>query len=169
MKKLVYSLWLLVCLFNQSMAVANTDSFSRFAYQMIDETWRGLGNYGLLRLSAWDAHLPRPQVPALEAVVSRRVGLLAYYDEETYGFVSMLVFKNPDGGMRHAVTFNRDRIEFQTPYAGVVAHANRFMTVGGPAVNFYCQSQPVTEFSFYQCVQGLYINVIVNQLKQFGE
>lgn len=151
-----------------SFSVSASDSFSNMGYRSMEEVWRRLNFLGLLEMNPWDPALPRPQVPALRAVVSRRAGLLAYYDEETGIGFSTLVFKNPNGGYRHSVSFNRDSVEFLTPYQGTVAHANRFMTVNGPAFNLYCQSRLVNEPTFYQCIDRLFVQVIVNQLKRYA-
>lgn len=164
--KKCFVLLLLSCLIPHSVQ-ATPASLSGVGYQSIQEVWSQLRFYGLLELSPWHPALPRPQVPALKAVVSQRAGLLAYYDEENGIGASTLVFKNPNGGFRHSVSFNRDQIQFVTPYQGTVAHANRFMTVGGPGYNFYCQSRPVTEQGFYNCINRLFIRVIVDQLRRY--
>lgn len=148
--------------------MGSTQTLSEVGYKAINETWNELKFAGLLEMDPWDPRLPRPQVPALKAVVSQRVGLLAYFNEEYYGGGTTLVFKSPNGGQRHSVSFNQHWIGFLTPYQGTIAHANRFMTVNGPGYNFYCQSQPVTEFAFYQCIDSLFIKVIVNQLKPYS-
>jgi hypothetical protein len=142
-------------------------SFSNISYRSIHEIWRQLHYFGLLEMNPWDPNLPRPQVSALKAVVSRRAGLLVYYDEEMAFGESTLLFKNPNGGYRHSVSFTRDAIQFVTPYQGTVAHANQFMTVNGPGFNYYCQSRWVSEQGFYQCIDRLFVQVIVDQLKRY--
>lgn len=149
----------------QSLSVPQ--SFPNLGYQTVQEIWTQLRYYGLLEMNAWDVTLPRPQVPALRAVVSVRNGLLAYYDEETGFGGSTLVFKNPNGGLRHSVSFNRETIQFTTPYQGNVAHANGFMTVNGPGYHFYCQSRPVTEAAFYRCIEQRFVRLIVDQLRRY--
>lgn len=143
--------------------------FSGLAYQNVRQIMNDLQRWGLLEMSPWHPSLPRPQVPALKAIVSRTRGLLAYYDEENGWGATSLVFKNPNGSYPHSVTFNRDGIRFVTPYKGTVAHANRYMTVNGPGFNFYCQSRPVTERNFYYCIDRLFNNVIVQQLIRYNQ
>ncbi|NBT57980.1 hypothetical protein EBT16_04265, partial [bacterium] len=91
-------------------------SFSDVAQRTIQEIWSQLRFYGLLDLNPWDPSLPKPQVPALKAIVSQRTGLLAYFDEENGLGATTLVFKNPNGSYRHSVSFNRNNIEYVTPY-----------------------------------------------------
>lgn len=158
---------ILLCLISINSFGA-TETLSDVGYKAMNQTWTELKSFGLLEMDPWDPRLPRPQVPALKAVVSKRVGLLAYFNEEYGGGGTTLVFKNPNGGQRHSVSFNQGWVGFVTPYQGTIAHANRFMTVDGPGYNFYCQSQPVTELAFYQCIDSLFIKVIVNQLKQYA-
>jgi hypothetical protein len=167
MKRFLKNVGVLSILFTSVIGSAASQSLSDLGYRSIQQTWNQLQTLGLLEMDPWDPRLPYPQTPALKAVVSRKVGLLAYYNEENGFGATTLVFKNPDGGYRHSVSYNRDSIKFVTPYMGTVAHANRFNTVGGPGYNFYCQSQPVTEFAFYQCIDSLFIQAIVNQLKQY--
>lgn len=142
-------------------------NFPQLGYQSIQEIWRELRYFGLLEMDPWDPRLPRPQVPALRAVVSMRNGLLAYYDEESGLGASSLLFKNPNGGFRHTVSFDRESIYFVTPYQGTVAHANQVMTINGPAYLFYCQSRPTTETGFYQCVQQQFVRLVVDQLRRY--
>jgi hypothetical protein len=160
----VFILWNLF----PTQAYSNPQSFSDLSTRAIRQVWRELKTYGLLEMNPWDPALPRPQVSALRAVVSRRNGLLAYYDEEVGFGYSTLLFKNPNGGYRHWVSSNRNEIQFVTPYQGTVAHANAVMTVYGPAYNFYCQSRLVTESNFYQCIDRLFIRVIVDQLRRYA-
>jgi len=167
MKRTIWILSLVVAFGLTSLSQA-TESFTHLAYQAIDQTWRELKYFGLWEMDPWAPGLPRPQIPALRAVVSRRNGLLAYFDEENGLGETTLVFKNPNGGYRHSVTFARDGISFLTPYQGTVAHANGLMTVNGPAYQFYCQSRLVTEQGFYSCVDRLFIKVIVNQLRRYA-
>lgn len=143
-------------------------SLSDVAHETVQEIWSQLRFYGLLELNPWDPSLPKPQVPALKAIVSQRSGLLAYFDEENGLWGTTLVFKNPDGGYRHAVSFNRNKIEYVTPYQGTIATANAYMTVAGPAYNFYCKSRPVTEQNFYSCVNRFFVRVIVDQLRKYA-
>lgn len=133
-------------------------SFSDVAQRTIQEIWSQLRFYGLLDLNPWDPSLPKPQVPALKAIVSQRTGLLAYFDEENGLGATTLVFKNPNGSYRHSVSFNRNNIEYVTPYQGTVAAARAF--------NFYCLSRPVSEENFYSCIDRLFIRVIVDQLRK---
>lgn len=150
-----------------SPAWGETQSFSNLGHQAIDKTWTEIQSLGLVEMDPWSSELPRPQVPALRAIVSQRTGLIAYFDEENGYGATTLVFKNPNGGYRHSVTFSRDAISFVTPYQGTVAHANSFMTVNGPDYNFYCQSRRVTEQGFFDCIQSLFIDVIIKQLRRF--
>ncbi|MFM8313595.1 MAG: hypothetical protein ACKOA8_04860 [Deltaproteobacteria bacterium] len=166
MKNLLFVLISLVACGFSGNSLAATQSLSDLGYRSMQQTWTELKANGLLEMDPYDPRLPYPQTPALRAVVSRRLGLLAYFNEENGFGGTTLVFKNPNGGYRHSVSFNRDRIKFVTPYMGTVAHANRFTTVGGPGYNFYCQSQPVTEYAFYQCIDSLFIKAIVNQLNE---
>ena len=167
MKRFTFVLVAVSSLFYSFSVFGFTQSFSGIGIKTMEQTWTELKSVGLFEMDPWDPRLPHPQVPALKAVVSSRVGLLAYFDEEIYGWGTNLVFKNPNGSYRHSVFYSRDAIKFVTPYQGTVAHANRYMTVDGPGYNFYCQRHPVTEFAFYQCVDSLFIKVIVNQLKQY--
>lgn len=167
MKRLICFITLLVTFGVTSPSFA-TDSFTHLAYRAIDQTWSELKYFGLWEMDPWAPGLPRPQVPALRAVVSRRTGLLAYFDEENGLGETTLVFKNPNGGYRHSVSFARNGISFLTPYQGTVAHASAFMTVNGPGYQFYCQSRLVTEQGFYSCVDRLFIKVIVNQLRRYS-
>lgn len=148
---------------------AAPERFSGTAYQSVRQIMNDLQRWGLLEMSPWHPSLPRPQVPALKAIVSRTRGLLAYYDEENGWGATSLIFKNPNGSYPHSVTFNREGIRFVTPFKGTVAHANRFMTVNGPGFNFYCQSRPVTEQNFYYCIDRLFNNVIVQQLIRYSK
>lgn len=168
MKKAVLGLLIASFMFASGKSLAVPGSLPEYGYQTIRETWDQLIYYGLMKLDAWDPSLPKPQVPAIKAVVSKRLGLVAYYDEET-GFVeTTLVFKNPDGSQRHSVSFNKDNIKFVTPNQGTVANANMYSTPNGPAYNFYCQSRPVTEQSFYECVDRLFVRVIVEKLRKYA-
>ncbi|MCX6103342.1 MAG: hypothetical protein NT000_08790 [Proteobacteria bacterium] len=166
MKRSIIILLTVAASFYPIKTPASVGTLSQLAYQTINETWTRLGSVGLLEMNPWDTRLPRPQVPALKAVVNQRLRLLAYYNEENIGLGTTFVFNNPNGGQRHSVSFNTDWISFLTPYQGTVAHANRYMTVNGQGYNFYCQSTPVTEQGFYNCIDHLFISVIVNQLKQ---
>lgn len=168
MKKVVLSILLASFMFGSVKSQAAPPSFPEYGYHVVREIWDQLLYYGLLKMDPRDPSLPAPQVPALNAVVSKRVGLLAYYDEENGLMGTTLVFKNPDGGQRHSVSFDRNDIEFVTPYQGTVAHANSFTTPNGPGYNFYCQNRPVTEQSFYECVDRLFVRVIVEKLRQYA-
>jgi hypothetical protein len=168
MKKALLGLLVASFVFGSGISLAVPSSLSDYGYQTVKEIWNQLLFYGLLEMDPWNPTLPKPQVPAVKAVVSKRNGLLAYYDEENGMMATTLVFKNPDGGQRHSVTFNRNNIEFVTPYQGTVAHANAYMTVNGPAYNFYCQSRLVTEQSFRTCVDRLFVRVIVDKLRKYA-
>jgi hypothetical protein len=137
----------------------------------VKAVWKGLEDCGLKVVDAYDPHLPRPQVPADLAIVVGNSRVLAYY-LETYGFGITQLFKNPNGGMVHSVSYNRDEIRWVTPLAGTIAHANRFMTVGGPGFNLYCHSTPLygdgAEAAFKACVQHAFVDVIVRQLCSFA-
>lgn len=170
MKKALIGFFLgafMVCSANPAFA-ARPSSFSELGYQTVQEVWNQLRYYGLWEMNPWHPSLPRPQVPALKAVVSQRAGLLAYYDEENGWGGSTLVFKNPNGGYRHSVSFNRDQIQFVTPYQGTVAHAQVYFTVNGPAYQFYCRSQVVSEPGFYSCIRRFFTQVIVDQLRRYA-
>lgn len=168
-KQLVgFLITLLVFTFSSSSEAVAT-RFSQVAYQSTQQIFRDLQRWGLLEMNPWHPSLPRPQVPALKAIVSRTRGLLAYYDEENGWGATSLVFKNPNGSYPHSVTFDREGIRFVTPFKGTVAHANRFMTVNGPGFNFYCQSRLVTEQNFYYCIDRLFTEVIVRQLIRYAK
>jgi len=166
-KRFLIGLGLCLGLVGPGSSSASADSLSSVGFRSVETTFTQLKFYGLLELSPWHPALPRPQVPAVRAIASQRNGLLAYYDEENGGAATTLVFKNPNGGYRHSVSFNRDAIQFVTPYQGTVAHANRYLTVNGPGYNFYCQSRPVTEPVFYSCIDKLFVQVIVDQLRRY--
>jgi hypothetical protein len=168
MKKAVLGILIASFVFGSGKSLAVPSSLSDYGYQTVTEIWNQLLFYGLLEMDPWDPTLPKPQVPALKAVVSKRSGLLVYYDEEIGVIATTLVFKNPNGGQRHSVFFNRNNIEFITPDQGTVANANEYMTVNGPAYNFYCQSRLVTEQSFRTCVDRLFIRVIVDKLRKYA-
>ena len=168
MKKALFSLWIGIVIFGSWKSQALPSSLSSVGLNSVQHTFTQLRFYGLLELSPWHPNLPHPQVPALKAIVSQLNGLLAYYDEENGPGFTTLVFKNPNGGYRHSVSFNRDQIQFVTPYQGTVAHSNRYMTVNGPGYNFYCQSRPVTEQGFYSCIDQLFVRVIVDQLRRYA-
>ncbi|MFM8268917.1 MAG: hypothetical protein ACKN9V_01920, partial [Pseudomonadota bacterium] len=116
MKKAFLGSLLAFFMFTSGKALATPSSLPEYGYQTVREIWDQLIYYGLLKMDPWDPALPKPQVPALKAVVSNRVGLIAYYDEENGLLATTLVFKNPDGGQRHSVSFNKENIEFVTPY-----------------------------------------------------
>lgn len=150
------------------VAFANPSlSFSQMANESVEVTWRQLQAGGLERWDAYHPLLPRPQVPAKFAVVNKQRRVLAYFDEEFGVGGSTYVFKAPNGGYRHSVSFSWDGIKFVTPYQGNVAHANQFMTVGGPGYYFHCRSQYTNFEGFKSCVTYNWINVIVRQLTRF--
>jgi len=167
-KKAVLGVVIASFVFGSGKSLAVPSSLSDYGYQTVKEIWNQLLFYGLLEMDPWDPSLPKPQVPVLKAVVSKRSGLLAYYDEENGVMATTLVFKNPDGGQRHSVSFDRNDIAFVTPNQGTVAHANAYMTVNGPAYNFYCQSRPVIEKSFRACVDRLFVRIIVDKLRKYA-
>lgn len=163
-------LFLGVCVFAgvvSSEGRAEVPTFSRMAFNVVDTVWKDLGACGLIRVSPYDPRLPRPQVPADYAITNRNFQLLAYYREESFGW-PRLVFKAPNGGQVHAVTFTEESISFSTPYAGTVAQANRYYTVEGPANNYLCHSQYVDLGTFERCVYQNYVRVIANQLCRYG-
>lgn len=147
--------------------VAQASPFSRDARRDVDEVWRGLQSCGLRLLDAHDPSLPRPQTPADIAIVTSQGRLLAYY-LETFGLGTTLKFKNPNGGMVHRVSFSRSDLKYLTPYAGTVAHGNRFMTVGGPRYHYYCRSRRVSAAQFKACTTRRFVDVVVRQLCRFA-
>ncbi len=113
--------------------------------------------------------LPYPQVYADKAIVSPNGQLLAYFAYEHGGGGDTLVYKNPNGGMRHQVEFNISDLYYVTPLAGTVAHGNRFRTVNGFNYNFYCRSAPVFSLNdFRNCVTYNFVNLVTDQLCRFG-
>ncbi len=151
-----------------SPAIAFPSSVPQIARDAAQAVADGLNDCGLLRWNAYDPRLPRPLIPAQEAVVSPSTGLLAYYND-WFGYGGeVLEWKSPNGGQNHNVSFNNEQIAFVTPYQGTVAHGNGYVTPFGVGFNFYCFSQPLANVNqFYQCIQANFVNVIVQQLCRF--
>ncbi len=142
-------------------------TFHDVAHQVLNDTWNELYRCGLQRIDAYDPRLPRPQVPAIDAVVNSKWIVLAYTNEEFGSGATYYAFKNPNGGLPHSVTYGRDRIEFTTPYAGVIASASRAMTVGGPIYTYRCANQYMDPNNWAACVRNYYTMVIANQLCRY--
>jgi hypothetical protein len=138
-------------------------SFSKMAHDSVNAILTGAQECSLLVLDAYDPRLPYPQVPADTAITTKHGRVLAYF-LELHGFGSTMLFKNPNGGMVHSVTYGREGIRYVTPYAGVIAHGNRYMTVGGPGYNLYCHSQPVNGAGFEVCVKRAFVDYVLQQL-----
>ena len=149
-------------------SVTQASPFPPLAQSSLQAVWKGLEDCGLKKVDAYHPSLPRPQTPADLAIVNSNGQVLAYY-LEVYGIGATALFKNLNGGMVHRVSYGREAIQYLTPYAGTIAHGNRFMTVGGPGYNLYCRSQPVNANGFQACIQQRFINVIVGQLCRFAQ
>ncbi len=140
-----------------------------FAQHVQDRVWSELQDCGLTRMSATDPRLPRPRVPADDAVVNKHGRLLAYSYFYNYGQVRF-EFKNPNGGMSHEMSLYGQDIGFLTPKMGTVAWSNHTETPQGTQISYWCRSQKVFDFeSFNTCVEKYYVKVISNQLCQFAD
>ena len=116
--------------------------------------------------------LPFPPFNATYAVTNRFGQALAYFTQQNvgnYGF-SDWRWVNPHGSYAHRIEFSFNRIQFQTPYAGVVASANEISGPFGNGYNLYCRSfGNVQNWQFFeQCIQRDFVNVIAGQLCQYS-
>lgn len=162
MKNIFFSF--LFVLSTVSVAAYPPFSYYQTAHDAVNITLSELQSVGCETLSPNDPRLPYPQVSAIEAIVNFQTGALTYYDEETGAYAANYVFKNRQGGNRHRITFSEDSIQFVTPYAGTIAHSNRFKTVGGWDYNFYCQSSLVDKATWDGCIHQLFIDVLKRQM-----
>jgi hypothetical protein len=165
------TIWVVVAILGSRGAFAESFSgfnpFPNVAKQAVAEVWSELARCGLMRVSAFDPRLPGPAVPAQDAILSPEGALLAYYTEN-FDFGAYAEFKAPNGGMKHWVGMNQRSIHFSTPYLGNVAHANSFAAGARPEIHFYCQSRPVYGNFFAECIRGLWVKTITNQLCLYG-
>ncbi len=153
---------------NSTDGLAAANSYPELAKEADAAVWNKLEACHLARWDAHDPRLPIPQVPAQDAVVSPRAGLLAYYADFFGGFAQTAVWKAPNGGQVHSITFNNQAISFSTPYGGVVARSSKYVTTGGAGYYFYCGSNQLANLNqFYQCIQANFVDVIANQLCRF--
>jgi hypothetical protein len=144
-------------------AYAGDMAFLDEARSVFAQTVGDLQGCGLTLLDHEDPRLPRPQVPADDAVVGRFGQLLAYTNFES-GLGNLLEFKAPNGGQSHSITFTSEDIRYTTPYAGTVAIQTRFRTVDGWHHRFLCQSQYVSFAVYQDCVKRLWTDVVTGQL-----
>jgi len=142
-------------------------SFYRLATETVDRVNQELTACGLFIVSPFEPGLPYPMTPAIFAVRNNARRLLAYYDEQNYSLENIFVYKNPNGSLPHNIRFNRDNINFVTPYHGTVAHINRYRVAGGYRDDHYCLSRYVGAEQFSECVDREYTQLIARQLCRF--
>lgn len=163
-------------------SVASLCSVSGFADQLIPDIanhatetiGQKLTECGLSLIDPTTPGLPYPRRDARYAVVNQHGRALAYF-LQVYGNGAEWLWMNPDGSYRHSIRFNNSQIQFTTPWAGNVASANRYVTVGGAGYNFYCRSsldngyRPIPGLEpFMQCVHRNFVDVITRQLCRHG-
>lgn len=144
-------------------AVAGDLHYLNEALSVYGRTISALEDCGLTVVDHEDPRVPRPQVPADNAIVGRNGNLLAYTNYET-GAGNLIEFKAPNGGSTHTILFSSESISYSTPYAGTVAFTSRFRTVDGWHFRFICRSQTVDFATYSACVQAYFIDVITSQL-----
>lgn len=148
----------------------NGHYYQEIAFKSIGFVWDGLKACGLLRLNAYDPRLPRPHIPATEAVVTTRGNILAYSLDRTVGWIPQVYeLKNPNGGENHFVAYTANSVGFQTPYGGIVASVNTVATTGAVYPQFMCRGRVTTYEVFEQCLKELWINTITAQLCRFAD
>lgn len=146
---------------------AQAETFHQIADGAVQAVWDGLERCGLKRMNAYDPRLPRPQIPASEAVVNSRGQVLAYTLDGSPFFNTTYEFKNPNGGMIHSVSYGYYAIGFLTPYGGSVAAANSANVGGTLTVNTLCRGRTIPPAYFQACIRSEWIDVIVKQLCRF--
>jgi hypothetical protein len=162
------TLFLFVALTAATMASATTPQFMRLGQQALDRTLADVQACGLKIVSPYDLLLPRPQVPADEAIVTRANQLLAYTTWEVLNNANWFTIKNPNGSYPHRIAFGEKAVEFTTPQTGRVAFADRYYTVSGPVVRFFCRGFQVRdEQEFNYCVEQNFVKVLSQQLCRF--
>lgn len=131
-----------------------------------EEIGAGLQGCGLSLVDPNTPGMPYPRRDARYAVVNQQGRVLAYF-LQVYRNGADWLWMNPDGSYQHSIRFTNSQIQFSTPWSGVVASSNRYMTVGGPGYNFYCRAQggmiPNLDF-FMHCVRRDFVNFITGQL-----
>jgi len=156
--------------FNAFAEVDLFDSpFDSTAYEARSHINAALVRCGLEITDPHDRRLPPPRIIADEAIINRRLHLLAYYRSDFAFGTSRFVYSNPDGGMQHQISFNRNSINFVTPNQGTVARAMQATNPNGYVRTYYCGNYRVSYDGFEQCIADRFINFISGQLCRYAE
>lgn len=162
----LFLLFVSVISFADSMEFPGVLSFPQGARNAANQVFKQIGACGVETLNPFDPRLPRPMVPAT-AALARKDGngfyqLLGYYYEDgTYSYV----FKAPNGGWVHRISFGTDMIKFVTPLEGNIAWASDYYTPAGRFYNFWAKGQvaPVPYDYWHQFVQTYFVDNLTSQ------